>query len=386
MERIGVCYLMPWLIVGGAENQVVQLLRFIDRHRFRPVACCIREPGVLMEEVRALGIMTYCLGMRPKYGLRTLVALTRIREILRREKIDILQAMEFNARILGALAAKAAGVPVSLAAEHYTGEWQEPGFKKVMKRVTVPLVDRIICVAEAQKRYLVEQRGFPPEKIEVIYNGIDLAKFDPRKEPALGKSDFSIPQESPVVGIIAALRPEKAHHVFLGAAKRVSAEFPDTRFMIVGDGERRGELERLARDLGIDGKTIFTGVRKDVPEILSLMDVVVLCSYPVVETFPVSLLEAMAMEVPVVATRVSGIPEMVEDGKNGYLVPVGDDVALARAVTRILADPATARRMGSLGRRTVEENFTIQKTVGRTQDLYLSLLSSKGTGRDRGRP
>jgi glycosyltransferase involved in cell wall biosynthesis len=379
---IGVLYLMPWLIVGGAENQVVQLLRFMDRQRFKPVACCIREPGALMEEVKALGITTYCLHLRPKYGFRVLVAVKKILEIIRRERIEILQAMEFNARVLGSFAAKAGRVPVSLAAEHYTGEWQEPGFKKAMKRLTVPFVDRIICVAHAQKNYLVEKRGFPPEKLEVIYNGIDLAKFDPRKGSRFRKSEFSIPEESPVVGIIAALRPEKAHHIFLKAAKRIAADIADARFMIVGDGEERTNLEHIARELGIAEKTVFTGVRTDVPEILSLLDVAVLCSYPVVETFPVSLLEAMAMEVPVVATRVSGIPEMVEEGKNGFLVPVGDDKALAEAVSRLLSDRGMARRMGALGRRKVEENFTIQKTVEKTQDLYLALLESKGKRRN----
>jgi glycosyltransferase involved in cell wall biosynthesis len=378
---IGVLYLMPWLIVGGAENQVVQLLRFMDRKRFRPVTCCIREPGSLTEEVEALGITTYCLGMRPKYGYQVVAAVKKILEIVRKERIEILQAMEFNARVLGTIAAKLAGVPVNLAAEHYTGEWREPVFKKVTKRLTVPFIDRVICVAESQRDYLVRDRGFPPEKIEVIHNGIDLAKFDPRAPARLRKSDFSIPEDSPVVGIVAALRPEKAHHIFLKAAKRIAEKSGNARFMIVGDGERRGELERLARELGIAEKTVFTGVRKDVPEVLRLMDVTVLSSYPVVETFPVSLLEAMAMEVPVVATAVSGIPEMVDDGVNGFLTPVGDDEALAGAVSRLLADPAMARRMGALGRKKVAENFTIQRTAEKTQDFYTALLESKRKGR-----
>ncbi len=377
-SRIGVLYLMPWMIVGGAENQVVQLLRFIDRDRFRPVVCCIREPGALMREVEALGITTYCLWIRPKYGLSTLTALGRIREIVDNEKIRILQAMEFNARVLGAAAAKLSKVPVSIAAEHYTGEWREPRFKKIVKRLIMPFVDRVICVAEAQKRWLVEERGFPAGRLEVIYNGIDLERFDPGAAGRLVKTAFGIPDESPVVGIVAALRPEKAHHVFLKAAKRVGARHPGARFMIVGDGETRTDMENLSRELGIADRTVFTGVRDDVPDLLRLMDAVVLSSYPVVETFPVSLLEAMAMERPVVSTRVSGVPEMVEDGKNGFLVPVGDDAALAAAVSRLLEDPGRARAMGKEGRRTVEKEFTIQETVRRTQALYLRLLHGEG--------
>lgn len=378
MERIGVLYLMPWLIVGGAENQIVQTLNFIDRRKFRPVVCCIREPGLLYAELQKLGIRTYCLNIRPRYGGSILVALDRILQIIRRENIQVLQAMEFNARVLGAIAAKLSGVAVSLSAEHYTGEWREPRYKRIVKRLTIPLVDRIICVAQAQKKYLVEDRGIPPEKIEVIHNGIDLSKFNPRAEVTLKKSDFSIPDKSPVAGIVAALRPEKAHHVFLKAAKKVLEEVNDAYFLIVGDGTRRLELEKLSRDLGISERTIFTGTRKDIPEILSLLDVVVLSSYPVVETFPVALLEAMAMENPVVSTRVSGVPEMVIDGKNGFLVPVGDWNKLAEAISRVLKDREQARHMGKTGRKIVEENFTIQHTVRKHEELYIRLLGLKG--------
>jgi glycosyltransferase involved in cell wall biosynthesis len=381
LERIGVLYLMPWLIVGGAENQVVQSLRFIDRKKFRPVVCCIRETGALFGEVQELGITSYCLNMRPKYGLSVLKALSRITEIIQREEIQVVQAMEFNARVLGAVAARLSGVPVNVAAEHYTGEWQEPWFKKVVKRMTATLVDRIICVAEAQKNHLIEDRGIPAEKIEVIYNGIDLGKFDPRAEVKVRKSDFSVPEQSPVVGIVAALRPEKAHHVFLEAAKRISSEVENAYFLIVGDGQRRSELEELSKKLGIADRTIFTGVRNDIPEILAIMDVVVLSSYPVVETFPVSLLEAMAMENPIVSTNVSGIPEMVEDGKNGFLVSVGDSDALAASVTKLLQDRKLAEKMGKSGRKLVEGRFTIQKTVRSLEDFYIRLLESKSSKR-----
>gem|GEM_PF-199504 len=377
MKEIGVLYLMPWLIVGGAENQIVQTLRVIDRKRFRPVVCCIRERGALFSEVEELGIASYCLDMRPKYGVSTVRALNRIVDIIRREEIQVLQAMEFNARVLGTVAAKFTRVPVNLSAEHYTGEWQEPTFKRIVKRLTVPFVDRIICVAEAQKKYLVEDRGIPPGKMEVIYNGIDLSKFNPRTRAKIKKSDFGIPEESPVAGIVAALRPEKAHHIFLEAARRVTHQIEDARFLIVGEGKKRGELEALSKSLGIAERTVFTGVRKDMPDILRLMDVVVLSSYPVVETFPVSLLEAMAMRKPVVSTNVSGIPEMVEEGKNGFLVPVGDPEALARAVSRVLGDGKLAKKMGAAGRKLVKERFTIQHTVTGLEELYQRLLESK---------
>ena len=381
MKRIGVLYLMPWLIVGGAENQVVQLLRFIDRKRFRPVVCCIREKGQLFSEVEELGIPSYCLDTRPKYGASVLTALDRIRQIIRREDIQVLQAMEFNARVLGAAAARLSGVQVNIAAEHYTGEWQEPAHKRIVKRLTVPFVDRIICVAEAQKQYLIDDRGFPSRKMEVIYNGIDVDKFDPGAAVSLKRSDFSIPEDSPVVGIVAALRPEKAHHIFLKAAERISKEVPNAHFLIVGDGKRRAKLEALSRDLGIAERTVFAGVRKDVPEVLSLMDVVALSSYPVVETFPVSLLEAMAMKKPVVSTNVSGVPEMIEEGINGRLVPVGDHEKLGMAISGLLKDKKLAREMGEKGRRLVEEKFTIQQTVKNYEDLYTRLLESEQTGR-----
>jgi glycosyltransferase involved in cell wall biosynthesis len=295
---------------------------------------------------------------------------------VRRENIKIVQTWGFNAGVLGKLAGKIAGVPVIVSVEHSTGKWRSRLLRILVDGLLLSLTDRTICVAERQKTFLVENRGYDAGKVEVIYNGVDLFDYASAKDQSALRAELSIPGDVFVVGILAALRPEKAHGIFLEAAKEVLEIIPNTYFLIVGDGSERGKLERLSRSLGISRRVVFAGFRSNTAELLQLLDVSVLSSFPVVETFPMTILESMAASKPVVVTDVGGLSEMVISEETGIIVPPSDSDALAKAILRILKDPHLAWKMGSAGRTRVEENFTVEKMTAEYEKLYESLLDA----------
>jgi glycosyltransferase involved in cell wall biosynthesis len=260
-----------------------------------------------------------------------------------------------------------------IKAEHSTGEigmgWGRRSFEKLF----VPFTDCFIAVAEGQVEFLVTEKAIPEEKIVVVYNGIDLTKFSPGPKRADWLEILDIPAEAKVVGILAVLRPEKDHANLFRAATRVIEERPDTFLVIAGDGPERGHLENLAEDLGIRGHVRFAGHVADVEGILSTFDVAVLCSYTV-ETLPMAFIEAMAMKKPLVATRVGGLPEMIEEGRNGYLVPKKNSPALAEAILKVIESDQKIERMGEHSRWLAERRFSASLMTSATESLIENMV------------
>jgi len=232
-------------------------------------------------------------------------------------------------------------------------------------------VGRFIAVSECIREILL-RAGLSPSKVVTIHSGVDLGKFD-GVGPLNGFRDgWSIPQEAILVGSVAALAPCKDQHTLLRAAQRVVARIPQARFLIVGEGELEGVLRRQRDELGLCKHVVFTGFRWDVGAVLRILDVFVLSSY--LEGLGTSVLDAMLCSLPVVATRVGGVPEMVADGRSGLLVPPRDPEALADAIGVLLEDKGRRRTFGQEGRRLVEQ-FDIEKTVHRTERVYLELVA-----------
>jgi glycosyltransferase involved in cell wall biosynthesis len=376
--KTSVLYVVPQLVVGGAERQLCELLRKLDKDRFRPVVCCIKERGFFFEELQRCGVEAICLNAGSRRNLMGhLSAILRLTALMHREEVEIVQTWGFNAGVLGKVAGKIARVPGVVGIEHRTGEWRSSILRRLVNRLLLLLTDKTICVAERQKKFLVENRGYDASKVEVIYNGVDLSRYASAKDQSALRAGLLIPEDGFVVGILAALRPEKAHSVFLEAAKEILDTLPNTYFLIVGDGSEREKLERLCDNLGISGRVVFAGFRPDTADVLQLFDVSVLSSLPVIETFPMTILESMAAAKPVVVTDVGGLSEMVINGETGIIVPPDDPKSLATATTRILQDPMLARRMGQAGRKRVEANFTIEKMTEKYQTLYQGLVAAK---------
>ncbi|MCI0492868.1 MAG: glycosyltransferase, partial [Planctomycetes bacterium] len=305
-----------------------------------------------------------------KYDLRVWPRLTRL---LHQRKIDAIVTVGAGDKMFwGRLAARRAGVPVILAALHSTG-WPD-GISR-LNRLLTPITDAFIAVAPSHGRFLIEQEHLPAAKVAVIPNGVDTNRFAPMPDIATVRRQLNITPNAPVIAIVAALRPEKNHELFLSMARRVTEQLRDARFLIIGDGPRRELLEQRAGELGIAQRVLFLGSRDDVPQLLAASDVFALTSHN--EANPVSILEAMSVGRPVVATNVGSIHEAVDQGRTGYLVPPGDARQLARRVIELLEDPVRSREMGAAARQKVVQCWSIDVMIQGYQRLIESVYAKK---------
>jgi glycosyltransferase involved in cell wall biosynthesis len=370
-----VMFVITCMPVGGAETLLVELVRRMDRARFVPELCCLKYLGPL-GEVLAREIPAFTGLLAHKYDF---AVLGRLVGLLRREEIDAVVTVGTGGDKMfwGRLAGWWAGVPVICSALHSTGL---PDHVEWPNRLLAPITDAFIAVARPHARYLAEREGCPAGKVRVIPNGVDIGRFKPRPpDPGL-RAQLGIPEGAPVAGIVAALRPEKNHALFLEVARLVRQEVPSARFLVVGDGAERSKLEGLAAELGISNAVRLLGTRHDIPEILSLLDVFVLTSH--MEANPVSILEALACGKPVVATAVGSVPETVLEGETGFLAEPGNARQIAACVISLFRDPAWAARMGRTGRRNVVAHWSCERMVEGYQDLIEGIYQAKLTRRE----
>jgi glycosyltransferase involved in cell wall biosynthesis len=357
--------------VGGAETLLVNLIRRLDRARIVPQLCCLKERGPLGEEL-AGEIRVHDRLLAGKYDLGVL---PRLRRLFKTERIDAVVTVGAGDKMFwGRLAARWARVPVICSALHSTG-WPD-GIGR-LNRLLTPLTDAFIGVAAPHARHLVENERFPAEKVHVIPNGVDTERFRPSSVTAELRTELQIAAGAPVVGIVAALRPEKNHALFLQVAADIARQVPEAVFVVVGEGPERPRLERLASELEIAPSVRFLGTRSDVPEILSLLDVFVLTSHN--EANPVSILEAMSCERPVVATDVGSVRETVLEGRTGRLVGPGDRGALVARIVEILSDASYARELGENGRHEVLRNWSLEHMVAGYERLVSKIHAQKAT-------
>jgi glycosyltransferase involved in cell wall biosynthesis len=215
-----------------------------------------------------------------------------------------------------------------------------------------------------------------PSKTVVIYNGVDEERFSHFNNVSTARVELGIESNDPVLGSVSSLTPHKGHIYMFQAAPKILESFPSTKFLFVGDGNLREELEGQVKILNISSNVIFTGIRKNIPELLNLMDIFVLPSSSR-EGLGISIIEAMAVEKPVVATNIGGIPEVVQDGKTGILVPPQNSEALAGAIIELLNDSGKAEKMGRMGRLRIKDAFTTQRMISEIENLYRHSFSQK---------
>jgi glycosyltransferase involved in cell wall biosynthesis len=374
-----VMFVITCMPVGGAETLLVDLIRRMDRERFAPELCCLKYRGPL-GDVLADEVPTFSGLLAHKYDFAVLGRLARL---LRRRRINAVVTVGTGGDKMfwGRLAAWRVGVPVICSALHSTGL---PDHVEWPNRLLAPVTDAFIAVAEPHARYLAEHEGCPARKVRVIPNGVDPDRFHPRWPNASIRRALGLADDTPVVGIVAALRPEKRHDRFLRCAAMIRKEIPRARFLVVGDGPGRAELESLAHELALDGSVRFLGTRDDVPEVLSVVDVLLLTSD--MEANPVSILEAMAAEKPVVACRVGSVGETVVDGQTGFLVPPDAEEEIAARAVQLLNHPEQAAAMGRAGREQVIAHGSVQKMVEGYEDLITEIYREKSERRATGRP
>lgn len=358
------------LRLGGAERVTGEVTRRLTSHGIEATWALLREPGREGLRLREAG-MELLDGLGP--GRFSPAAALRLRRLIRHRRVAAVYALDHqNAVVATALAASMARVPRRFMAVHTTGLWGGRPSLPFGVRAVLPHYSRIVAVAEAQARYLAEREGVPGERICVIPNGVDIERFTPSPErSARGRAlaaELTGSAGGPLLGVVAALRPEKGHRVLLEALPALRRRYPGLSVAFVGEGAERAALEARAGELELTGAVHFLGARDDIADLLAAFDVVVLPSLPEVETLPLALIEAMAAGRPVVATPVGSVGELIEDGAGGFLVPPGDAAALTAALDRLLADDGLRAAFAAKGLATAAR-YDIRVTVARTAAL-----------------
>ncbi len=371
-----VLFVITSMPVGGAETLLVNLIAGLDRERFEPHLCCMKEPGPLGEELQAK-IPVYHHQLAGKYDFAVLGRLTRL---MKEQRIDAVVTVGAGDKMFwGRLAAWRAGVPVVLSALHSTG-W--PDGVGRLNRLLTPITDGFIGVASEHGRHLCENERFPASKVHVIPNGVDVDRFRPQPDAGAAiRQELGIPTDAPVCGIVAALRPEKNHLLFLRAAALVKHDLPAAHFVITGEGPEREKIEAALRGNPLENCVHMTGNRSDIPQMLAAFDLFALTSRN--EANPVSILEAMATGLPVVSTRVGSVAETVDHGVTGYLAPAGHADELAARWFKVLSNLDEGKRMGQLGRQVVVDGWSLAAMVRGYEELITSVYQQKSAGGSR---
>ncbi len=388
-SKIKVLRIIARLNIGGPAIHVVNLNHGLDPNRFESMLVSGTEnpgEGSMLDYALSHGIQPIVI---PKivgeatFKPRDLKALFTLYRLIRLERPHVVHTHTAKAGFVGRLAAWLTGVPVVVHTfhGHVLRGYYSPPKTWLMRRMEwflALLTDRIIAVSEQVKKDLVEYGVASAKKITVIPLGLDLEPYlNGQAHTGDFRRELGLDGGTKLVGIVGRIFPIKNHRLFLDAASQVAANENATRFLIVGDGILRTEMENYARELGISDRVIFTGWRRDLPRIYADLNVLVVSSDN--EGTPVSAIEAMASGVPVVGTRVGGLPDLIADGDNGYIVPPRNPEALAEAIRRLLQDPELASRMGRAGRAMTKERFTVKRLITDTESLYLQLLKERET-------
>ncbi len=367
-EPLRVMFLLTSMPVGGAETLLANLVQRMDREQFTPEICCLKERGPL-GDVLSRSVAVHSDFTRCKFDVSVLGKLTRL---MIQRRIDAVVTVGCGDKMFwGRLAARRAGVPVIASALHSTG-W--PDGVGRMNRWLTPITDAFIGCARSHGEHLVSVENFPSGKVHVIPNGIDVERFCPEDDKDVLRKQLHLPTDVPLATIVAALRPEKNHRRFLDAARLTLQEAPDAHFTIVGDGDLRNELETYCQSLGIQDAVHFLGNRSDIPELLRASDAFLLTSDN--EAAPVSIMEAMACQLPVIASDVGSVHEMVLEGRTGFLVPT-DASAFARRLVFLMQDANLANQMGREGRAHVVKNASLDVMVDGYQQLINQIYDEK---------
>jgi len=365
------------MIIGGAEQQFLELVKGIDKKRFEPIVVTLYPGGALEPEIKSVPSIEYfCLNKKSKLDF---LIIFRILRLLRQKRVDIVQPFLTPATFFTLLPAVINRTPIKVVTERgsrrkKTG-WGHSLYLHIEDFFT-RFADWVIPNSESGRRYLID-RGIKPAKIKVIYNGINQHRLTPDSTQLTKiRDNLDLPTNGMVVGISASLTPSKDHVTFLHAAGLISDVMPQTRFAILGDGPLKSDLKNLTKDLGIDSRVMFLGNQTDVGPYISFFDIACLCSSDA-EGCSNAILEAMAIGKPVIVTDTGGNKELVENGKTGLLVPTRDPQALANAILACIKQPEWAREMGQHAQEMIQKRFSLERMVHDYETLYEESIKAK---------
>lgn len=386
-RKIRVLHVITRLIVGGAQENTIYTCHLLDPARYEVDLVIGPQLGpegelVSIVEKDRIGLKTLDPLVREINPATDWRALKGLQALMAEGRYDVVHTHSSKAGILGRMAARRARVPVIVHTVHGWGfhDRMNPLKRRayiMAEKYCERMTDRMVVVtqldADAGLRYGIGRAG----KYTRIFSAIDLDEYrDMAIDVAAKKRGLGLDPDLPVVGCVGRLSPQKAPEYFMRMAAEVLAQFPAVQFLYVGGGPLRLEMEALIQNLGLEGKVVLSGLRRDVPELMRVMDIFVLLS--LWEGLPRVFSQAMASGLPVIASRVGGAAEIVQDGDNGFLVVPADFKTPAEKVLLLLRDEALRARMGRRGRERVYPDFCVKHMVRRLDDLYVELLNQKG--------
>ncbi|WP_165066884.1 glycosyltransferase [Paludisphaera rhizosphaerae] len=368
-RALSIAHIVLSLELGGLERLALDLVREHQVSGQRTGVICLERPGRLAAEAEALGTRVVCVDKRP--GIRP-ETFGRLRNAIAELQPDVVHTHQVGALFYSG---PVAGVPI-VHTEHGKAGDDIPR-RRWLGRLAGCFATRYCCVSKDIADELLERRIVPARKIMVVPNGIDLSRFRGRTTRADCRASLGIPAGVPVVGTVGRLDEVKRQDVLIRAFGRLLGHVSEAHLLIVGDGPQGAELRQLAESLDIAGRVHFTGYQPRPEEFLAAMDVFGLSSRS--EGMPLAVLEAWAAGLPVVATRVGGLPELIDDGRSGVLVDNGNEAAFAQALANLIVEPTVALELGECGRRRVEADYSLSRMIQTYERIYVDLAHTDRT-------
>ncbi|MBD3169047.1 MAG: glycosyltransferase [candidate division Zixibacteria bacterium] len=369
MKKISVLHIVLSTVTGGMENVIYNLASNYDPSKLKLTIGCLVEVGFLSEKLREKGIESY-LVPRMTPGVSMLYPRPLIK-FIKDSGCDIVHT---HSGCWMKVAAACAYLPrVKLIYTEHGRAFPDKASRIFLDRLSINFTDKVVAVGDTLKDYMINTVKLPPRKVMTIFNGIDTGRFQPSMENRSSvREEFGYTDENVVIGIVARLAEVKNHSFLIKTLKEIIAQCPEIRLLVIGDGPLRNELEQLTDGLGLPQFVTFAGDRNDVPRLLCGVDISTLCS--VSEGISLTILEAMASSLPVVATNVGGNSTIIKNGENGFLTEVGNIGDYGAKLTSLIKSPGMRAEIGNKARNHVIDNWGVKGMADAYQKLYEELL------------
>ena len=373
---IKVCHIADELGVGGLEKTLKNIVLGLDKNKYQQQVWCLKRKGALARDIEKEGIPVKEYHLEGGLNVGDLL---RLKNDLNKENFQIIHAHGLFPSIWARSAALLVNVP--LVVVHCQNLYDNIALRDKLKlRFLAFFTTEIVAVSEAVKYSLARHVGLDPAKISVIYNSCEEIKVNSPKQNELMRLDLGIAEHDFVIGSISRLEEHKGHRYLIEAVSQLEPYIPHLKCLIVGEGQVKVGLERMAMNLGLKERVIFTGFRQDIGNLLSLMQVFVQPS-TLREGLPLALAEAASARIPLIATAIGGNPEIVFDGRNGFIIAANDAKAIAQKLRYLFQHPAEREKMAQESHRIWEERFSLKKMLKDIDFLYERYITGKGEGR-----
>ncbi|MFW6255654.1 MAG: glycosyltransferase [Candidatus Sumerlaeota bacterium] len=370
-RRLNILRVITWLPVGGIERKILAVLPRLDHERFNVRLVCIREEGVLAEELRREGIPVDVVPMRTRLSPSGLL---RLSKYLGHHKIDIVHSHMYRSNVPATISSRIAGIKGVICQVHNVDTW-ESRRQRIMDRFLCRWRSVMVGVSERVRRDMIETLGIPESMTRVIYNGAEIGRFQDRSRREQTRRELGIDPDCLVVIYHGRLVRQKNPDVLVRIADEIIKPRAKALMLVVGDGGCREQMEATAREKKLGDIIRFTGKRDDIPDLLNAADMAVLPSYK--EGFSNSLVESLAAGLPTVATDVGGNAEAIEDGRSGIIVPPHENDLLLEKLGWLAEHPDVRRKMGRAAAERAER-FSLRRMVEAVENLYIEVAKENG--------